>query len=142
MSRKPIVVAAAVIKRRGRVFIARRGRGPLRGKWEFPGGKVEVGETPEECLVRELREELGINVIVEKQIAEVEYQYESGVVRLFVFLVKWAGGTMEPTEHDALAWVSPHSLLMYDLAPADEPVARRLAEEATSRVRRQKTGDL
>jgi len=139
---KPVAVAAAIIRRRGRIFIARRSSGNLHGKWEFPGGKIEEGETPEECLVRELREELGISVVVGKRLTEVTYRYKSGAVHLVVFLVKQVGGRIEPKEHEAIAWVAPEDFAFYDLAPADEPVARLIAEKAANRVRRRKTRDL
>lgn len=128
-NKKPIIgVTAAIIVRRGKVFIARRAdKGDTHGKWEFPGGKIEPGETPEECLARELREEFGIRATVGDLFVEHEHDYGARVVRLMVFRITKVRGRFVPTEHSAVAWISPEDLLSYDLAPADIPVARLFA---------------
>ncbi|HSA34382.1 MAG TPA: 8-oxo-dGTP diphosphatase MutT [bacterium] len=126
---KPVIpVTAAIIVRRGKVFIARRAdKGDTRGKWEFPGGKIEPGETPEECLARELNEEFGVRATVGDLFIEHEHDYGARVVRLMVFRVTKVTGRFVPTEHSAMAWVCPAELSSYDLAPADIPVAERFA---------------
>ncbi len=137
MSVAHLTVTAALVVRRGKAFIARRADGGhLRGKWEFPGGKVEPGETPQACLARELKEEFGVTAVVGEVFTEVTHRYEDKVVRLIVLRVRRVSGRFVPTEHDAMAWVRPEELLSYDLAPADIPVARLLVEQGVSRARR------
>ncbi len=132
-----LTVTAAIIVRRGKVFLARRADGGhLHGKWEFPGGKVEPGETPEACLARELKEEFGVTAAVGEVFTEVTHAYGERVVRLIVLRIRRVSGRFVPTEHGAIAWVRPEDLLSYDLAPADIPVARLLVEQKISRVRR------
>lgn len=139
---KYLVVTAAYIVRSGKVFIARRAdEGALRGKWEFPGGKMEPGETPQACLARELKEEFGVTAVVGEVVTEVVHHYDETVVHLIVLRVRRVSGRFVPTEHDAMAWVMPEELLSYDLAPADIPVARLLAERGVSRARRRRTRD-
>jgi 8-oxo-dGTP diphosphatase len=120
-------VTAAVIVRGGRVLIARRGPGEkLAGMWEFPGGKVEPGETLENCLTRELREELGLIVSVGKVLAESIYHYEYGSIRLVAMLTTVRSGTMTLSVHDRVEWVYPRALSNFSLAPADIAIAERL----------------
>jgi mutator protein MutT len=95
------VVTAAIIQRNDFVLLARRSCGQkLAGFWEFPGGKVEVGETPESCLVRELDEELGIEVEVHRKFAESLHQYDHGDFRIIAYIVDW--GWNPPLESKAL----------------------------------------
>lgn len=122
-----IAVTAGIIERDGRVLIARRGPGdPLAGKWEFPGGKVEPGETPEQCLVRELREELGIETQVGERVAVSVHDYGRGAIELHAYRVWILAGEPEPREHEALAWAPIAELDRYDFAAADLPIVRRL----------------
>lgn len=122
-----IAVTAGIIERDGRVLLARRGSGgPLAGKWEFPGGKIEPGETPEECLARELREELGIETLVGERVATSIYDYGRGAIELLAYRVRILAGEPEPREHEALAWAPLATLSDYDLAAADMPIARAL----------------
>lgn len=122
-----IVVTAGVIERDGTVLLARRGPGGhLAHKWEFPGGKVEPGETTEYCLARELREELGIETRIGEQVAACVYDYGRGPLELLAYRAEIVAGEPEPREHAALAWVPVSALLTYDLAAADIPIARRL----------------
>jgi 8-oxo-dGTP diphosphatase len=114
------VVAAAIIRKNGSVLIARRSAGQkLAGFWEFPGGKVEEGETPEECLARELAEELGILTRIGEKCAESLHQYDHGNFRVVAYLVDCIGGEPRPTVHDRLDWVEIDDLRGYQLAPAD-----------------------
>ena len=93
-------------------------------KWEFPGGKVEVGEAPEAALMRELREELGCEVRIVAGLPRSEHHYERVSIEMIPFVCELAAGSPEPhpLEHGELAWVVPKALLSYDLAPADYPV--------------------
>jgi 8-oxo-dGTP diphosphatase len=119
----PLVVTAAVIEREGRILIARRRDGHLAGWWEFPGGKVEPGEGLAECLIRELWEELGIQVEVLAPLTLVEHVYPGKKVRLHAFRCRWLGGEPKTNEHDRIAWVLPEELGAFSLAPADLPIA-------------------
>src|SRR4249920_604400 len=97
------VVTAAIIRRNGSVLLARRSSGErLAGFWEFPGGKVENGETPEECLARELDEELGIRARIGEKFAESLHQYDHGSFRIVAYFVDWIAGDPRPTVHDRL----------------------------------------
>lgn len=122
-----IQAAAAILIQRGRVLICRR-RPELRhaGKWEFPGGKVESGESPEMCLIREMKEELGIRVSVGDFFSETVYRYQRGPVHLLAYYVNWVAGEMVSEDHDRLEWVPPQHLKRYSLLPADLKFASKL----------------
>ena len=122
-----IDVTAAIIERKGKILIAKRSSdSSLSNKWEFPGGKVEVGEIPEECLARELYEEFAIIVDVGNFITESVYQYEEKAVRLMAFQVYTDEDITTMNAHDDVRWVVAEELLDYDLAPADVPIAREV----------------
>src|SRR5690606_9356862 len=123
------VMAAAITDARGRVLLARRTEGrDLAGLWEFPGGKREPGETPEQALVRELREELGIEVKVGAPLIAVAQQYPHKRLRLDVRRVTRWRGTPRGHEGQALAWVPPDKLPGYAMPPADRPVVAALLQ--------------
>ncbi len=127
----PQKVTAAVIERNGKILIARRRRGDsLAGKWEFPGGKLEPGETPEECLKRELKEELGIETEVGAFFCSSRFVYPHIAVELLVYRTSYVSGEIELLEHDRVEWVSPETLRETDFSEADRPVVRRLKEQA------------
>jgi 8-oxo-dGTP diphosphatase len=116
-------VACGIIERDGLTLAAQRGAAmslPL--KWEFPGGKVQGGESPEECLHRELREELGIAVTVLERLAARTHRYPSFTVTLYPMRCAIASGEPTAGEHAALAWVEPGRLASLDWAEADLPV--------------------
>ena len=123
------VVAAAIVISDGKVLLARRKRGDShQGYWEFPGGVVEAGETIEECLVRELREELGVAATAGEVIARNECRSERGSIDLVGLRAHLAEETFTLTAHDEVAWVKPRDLGRYRLAPADKPIAKALVE--------------
>lgn len=123
------VVTAAIIIRNGSVLLARRGPGdPLAGKWEFPGGKLEDGETPEACLARELDEELSVRASIGELFAESAFHHGSRQLRLLAFHATITAGTPTPSVHSELAWVDPRGLPLFDLLPADVPIAQKLAD--------------
>ncbi len=123
------IVAAAIIKKDDRVLIARRAQhSKLAGQWEFPGGKVEAGETPQECLGRELFEELNIQAEIGEHLCSSDYHYEHGSFRIEAFYVKWISGAMALKAHDKTEWVKACNLESYELLPADIPIARKLVE--------------
>ena len=126
-------VTAAIIANDGRILLARRAPGEkLAGRWEFPGGKLEEGEDERACLRRELKEELGIDCDVGDFFAESihDYQGRDGIksIRLVAYLCHIIDGQLTPSVHDELAWSEPTRLTEYALAPADIPIAERLAD--------------
>jgi len=125
------VVAGLIRDARGRILLARRTEGrDLAGLWEFPGGKREPGETSEQALVRELREELGIEVEAGESLIEVPQQYPDKRLRLEVRTVPRWKGTPRGREGQALTWVAPERLGRYSMPPADRPVVGMLHQPA------------
>jgi 8-oxo-dGTP diphosphatase len=121
------IVTAALVIKDGFCLIAKRQAGdPLANLWEFPGGKIEEGETPEACLQREMQEEFLIDVKVGHFFAESIYEYERGTIRLVVYWVNWNGNSLHPTVHDEVAWVDKQTILNYKFAPADIPIVEKL----------------
>ncbi len=116
------VVGAAIVDKDGNVLCAQRGHGSLKGKWEFPGGKIENGESDIEAIKREIKEELNIDIEVVEFIDENYYEYEDFNVRLKVYKCKHVAGTIKDSEHQMLKWVEPTDLLSIDWAPADKPI--------------------
>ncbi|SHN75630.1 8-oxo-dGTP diphosphatase MutT [Desulfitobacterium chlororespirans] len=122
-------VTAAIIIKGEEVLIARRAPGEKHaGSWEFPGGKVEAGETPEACLKRELAEEFGIEVKVQGFVKSSLYEYPQGSIRLLAYRVKILHGEIELRAHDRYEWVGVKQLPNYELLPADVPIADYLRE--------------
>lgn len=120
-----IPVAAAIIIGAGEILVARRRRGlHLEGHWEFPGGKLEPGETPEQCLVRELREELGIDCRIEGFLGESIYCYSKKTVQLLGYVGTMCNiGIFRLEDHDEVRWVpADNRLLSLNWAPADIPL--------------------
>ena len=126
-----LVAACALIDVDGRVLIAKRPHGKqLAGLWEFPGGKVEKGETPEACLIRELDEELGIEVN-EACLAPfvfASHLYETFHMLMPLYLCRRWTGMVQAKEHEALAWVRPEKLSDYPMPPADAPLVAWLRD--------------
>jgi len=119
---KEISVVGAVIVRDGLILCAqRRLTGRLGGMWEFPGGKVEPGESPRDALIREIREELCCDVVVGEQIITTTHAYDFGTVTLTTFWCELVGGTPILTEHAAVRWLSRSELEAIEWAPADLP---------------------
>jgi 8-oxo-dGTP diphosphatase len=130
----PLRVTAAIVLRGSQVLIAKRkAGGPLGGLWEFPGGKVEPGETPEECLARELEEELGVAAEVGRFVTSSQFTYDDREIELLAYEVELGSGPFVLTSHDEVRWVSPAELLDLELAPADVPIARLLVSGGRSR---------
>ncbi|NJD56302.1 MAG: (deoxy)nucleoside triphosphate pyrophosphohydrolase [Nitrospirae bacterium] len=123
-------VVAAVVEKDGKVLIARRRKGDkLAGKWEFPGGKIEPGESPEAALRRELLEELGIETGIGSFICESSYQYSHLSVRLLAYRAAWISGDITPAVHDRVIWVTPEELSEYDFPEANLPVIKRILDD-------------
>jgi len=130
LSRATVLVAAcALIDADGRVLIAERPAGKsMAGLWEFPGGKVEAGERPEECLIRELAEELGI-AVKEACLAPLTFashNYPDFHLLMPLYVCRRWEGIVTPREGQCLAWVKPQRLRDYPMPPADEPLVSHL----------------
>jgi 8-oxo-dGTP diphosphatase len=126
--KKHVHVACALIERDGLVLAAQRGADmnlPL--KWEFPGGKLEAGESAEECLRRELVEEMGVTIAVGRPLPLHTHSYDSFTVTLYPFVCSMASDTITLHEHAAIAWLPPHELHTLDWAAADWPVLEAYA---------------
>lgn len=120
-------VAAAVICQEGMVLITRRAPGEkLAGMWEFPGGKLEPGETPQTCVVRELREELGVESVASEILTTSVFTYPGGAIELIAVTVALRSVVLTLQVHDKAEWVKPRDLLDYELAPADIPIAEEI----------------
>ena len=123
-------VTAALLFYNNKLLISRRNKEDiLSGKWEFPGGKVDPGATPEECLAREMREEFNIEVSVGEFFTSSIYKYSHGEFELLAYFVTWLAGELTPSVHDVIAWVDIKDLLQYDYLPADIPIAEKLISE-------------
>ena len=121
-------VTAAIIEHDGRYLLARRApEQNLAGYWEFPGGKIEANETPEDCLIRELREELHLETRVLEHFCNSVYHYEKGAINLMAYRTEILDGEIQLTVHDEVGWFLPPEMLKLNLAPADIPIAERLA---------------
>lgn len=126
--KKDIHVVGAVIIEDGKILCAQRGnKKTLAYKWEFPGGKIEDNETPQEALVRELQEEMLCEIDVEDQIEHTVYEYDFGVIHLTTFFCKLIGGRPVLTEHERILWLTPNRLKELDWAPADIPAIEEIA---------------
>lgn len=123
----PVVVAAAVIIKNGRVLLTRRAEGQhLAGIWEFPGGKLEHGESPEEALVRECREECGIEVEIDEILDVAHHRYPEKEVLILFYRCELRRGEVRHLQVADHAWVAPPDLDRYPLPPADERIAARI----------------
>lgn len=133
MSKKPIVLvaAAALVDVDGRVLIAQRPEGKsMAGLWEFPGGKVEEGETPEQCLIRELEEELGIGTWESclAPIAFASHGYDDFHLLMPLFACRKWQGAVQPREGQAVTWVRPNQMKDYPMPAADIPLVAQLRD--------------
>ena len=134
---KRLMVTAAVIERDGRVLIAKRKKGwRFAGKWEFPGGKIESNETPEECLRRELREELDIETKIGDFFCSSTYAYPYATVQLLVYRAFHVSGEYTLHDHQEIRWVLPDELSQYDFPEADRVVIEKLMTTVVSEERR------
>ena len=120
-------VTAAFLEKDGKILIARRKPGAaLAGKWEFPGGKLEPGETPEQCLKRELMEEFGVETRIGAFICASKFDYKHLLIELLVYRAYHLAGEFKLNDQDQLAWVTLAELKNYDFSSADIPVVAYL----------------
>lgn len=121
-------VVAGLIRENGKILISLRPPEKARGLlWEFPGGKVEAGESKEEALIRECREELGVTLKVGKVYAELTYEYPDVTVRLTLFEARIGEGVPRNIEHADIRWIKPEEITAYPFCPADKEICLRLA---------------
>ncbi len=119
MDRKSIRVVAAVIRQGDQIFATQRGYGPYKDGWEFPGGKIESGETPEEAIVREIREELDTEIVVDSFLTTVDYDYPEFHLSMDCFWCRIKEGHLRLLEHEAARWLPINDLRQVDWLPAD-----------------------
>lgn len=125
---KTIRVVAAIIVENGRVFATQRGYGDFKDGWEFPGGKIEVGESPEQALVREIREELDTEIRVERLLRTVEWDYPTFHLSMDCFICKIESGDLHLREHEAARWLDLEHLNDVDWLPADLQLIPEIAK--------------
>lgn len=129
---KTIEVVAAVIVNKDKIFATQRGYGDQKGGWEFPGGKMEAGETPQEALVREIEEELETEIEVGKLIDTVEYDYPKFHLKMHCFFCTIKHGDLVLKEHEAAKWLTLETLDSVEWLPADLALIEKIREELTN----------
>ena len=117
--KKTIEVVAAIIKKDDKIFVTQRGYGEFKDKWEFPGGKIELNETKEEALKREIKEELKASIIIDEFIGTIQYEYEKFYLIMHNFLCRLENNEFTLLEHEAAKFVSINELDKIDFLPAD-----------------------
>ena len=128
---KQIEVVAAIIRKDDKIFATQRGYGDFKDGWEFPGGKMELGETPEEALKREILEELDTKIVVERLLTTVDYDYPKFHLTMHCFICSIESGSLTLKEHEAARWLKLSDIYSVDWLPADRVVVDELmaAEE-------------
>ena len=126
---KSIEVVAAAIRSGDRIFATQRGYGDFKDKWEFPGGKIEPGETPEEALAREIREELDTEIRVGELLDTVEYDYPSFHLSMDCFWAEIVSGRLHLLEAEDARWLGKDDMMSVDWLEADRGIAEKIAEE-------------
>ena len=131
---KQVTVSGAVILRTNpetnqkEIFVTQRGYGDYKDGWEIPGGKLEPGETPEECIVREIREELATEVRAERILGVVDYDYPTFHLTMHCILCTIVSGKLQLLEHEAAKWVNKKTLRSVDWLPADQLILDKIEE--------------
>ena len=123
---KQIEVVAAIIQREGAYFATQRGYGEFDGMWEFPGGKIEPGESREVALKREIQEELGIDITIDKFLCTTDYDYPSFHLTMHCYLCSVESGMIELREHKSARWLTVESLDSVEWLPADKEIINKL----------------
>ena len=123
---KQIEVVAAIIRKGDKIFATQRGYGEWKDWWEFPGGKMEVGETPEEALVREIHEELSAEISVDEFLCTVEYDYPQFHLTMHCYLCSLKTDSLHLNEHEAARWLKNNELDSVKWLPADKIIVEQL----------------
>lgn len=126
--RKSIEVVAAIIRRGDKIFATQRGYGDWKDWWEFPGGKMEPGETPEQALLREIREELDTEIRIDKFLYTVDWDYPQFHLTMHCYICSLLGDTLHLNEHEAARWLSREEIHSVRWLPADEILLPLIAE--------------
>ena len=125
-----LLVAAAIIEYGGKILLARRkADSPYPLLWEFPGGKLEPGEDPKDCVTREIREELAIEIAVERIFDVIFYRYPERSVLVLAYHCRWLSGEIQDLEVAEHCWAFPADVMNFELLPADISLAQRISEE-------------
>lgn len=125
---KTIRVVAAIIIHEDKVFATQRGYGEFKGGWEFPGGKIEEGETPQEALAREIKEELNVEIEIRELLDVVEYDYPNFHLSMDCFICKIKSGEVVLNEHEAAKWLTKETLDSVEWLPADLGLVEKISE--------------
>lgn len=125
---KTIEVVAAIIIKDGEVFATQRGYGEFKGWWEFPGGKIESGECPQEALVREVREELDAEISVDQLIDIIEWDYPTFHLTMYCYICTLNSESIHLNEHEAAIWLSRENLSALEWLPADKLLIEKITE--------------
>ena len=128
---KSIEVVAAIIRKGDKIFATQRGYGDWKDWWEFPGGKMEAGETAEEALVREIREELSTEITIDKFLNTVDYDYPQFHLTLHCFMCSLKSQALHLNEHEAARWLDKNSIHQVKWLPADEEILPLITRELT-----------
>lgn len=128
MERKIVEVVAAVIRDQDKIFATQRGYGEFKDGWEFPGGKIESGETPQQALIREIQEELDTEIEVGKLIDIVEYDYPTFHLKMHCFWARIKKGDLILKEHEASKWLTKETIHSVEWLPADLGLIDRIEE--------------
>ena len=123
---KQVEVVAAIIRREGRIFATQRGYGDWKDWWEFPGGKMEAGETPEDALRREIREELSTEINVDEYFCTVDYDYPNFHLTMHCYLCSLLTDALHLNEHEAARWLTKDELESVQWLPADKSIIEKL----------------
>lgn len=127
---KQVEVVAAIIRKDNRIFATQRGYGDWKDWWEFPGGKIELGETPEQALHREIREELSTEINVDRFFCTIRYDYPDFHLTMHCFLCSLRSEALHLNEHEAAKWLAPDELNSVRWLPADVQLIDKLLTEA------------
>lgn len=128
MERKSIEVVAAIIRKENMIFATQRGYGEFKDGWEFPGGKIEFGETPQQALIREIREELDVEIEVGQLVDIVEYDYPKFHLTMHCFMCTIKTGELILKEHEAAKWLTKKNIDTVDWLPADRGLISKISK--------------
>lgn len=126
---KSIEVVAAIIRKGDRIFATQRGYGDFKDYWEFPGGKMEAGETPEQALVREIREELDAEIRIDKLLSTIEWDYPNFHLTMHCYICSPLSNELHLNEHEAAKWLSKEEIHSVNWLPADDQLLPLIVKE-------------